>query len=376
MTGRKLTLDELMSEPLMRTLAIELGQNPHEIAETFGCSLRTVRRQLKKHGLTTNPKIHQAGMTIDNAKKISEVLHFPEVLPMIKQVSIREPEKEAIHVALSDFQVGQKFPTEDIGRAKKYFEESFIYIRDNIFKILSHMKYDWQEINIHLNGDLIEGEAIYHNQAFDSFHWVDQTKLAYKGLREVIEGLRTMGLPINIYSTRGNHGKANWRGSDEANWDTVIADKLAARYEEHEDVKVTISHNKHLVGENIFGWGFLQTHGDYIKMVHSIPYYGLDKAGIGWKNSYGTKGKKIDFIHIGHFHITSYLQTNAIPLFLNGCMRLNDFPINNLYKLPIRTQWIHGSGERQPVTWRYEIDCEPPAYKNDLIDYLLQTEIT
>ena len=43
------------------------------------------------------------------------------------------------------------------------------------------------------------------------------------------------------------------------------------------------------------------------------------------------------------------------------------FPLNNLYKLPIRTQWIHGSGENRPVTWRYEIDCEPPQYRNDLV---------
>jgi hypothetical protein len=43
-------------------------------------------------------------------------------------------------------------------------------------------------------------------------------------------------------------------------------------------------------------------------------------------------------------------------------------------RVSTRCQWIFGSSKERAITWSYEVDTEPPQYKNDLEEYLMQTE--
>lgn len=371
MTGKRFTLTEVLSRPLLEALVLDLGKNIPEIMDMFDCSERTIRRELRKHGLLAKATRRPRRMMVSDAERIAKVIRKPE-LPKLEILPYKKEEsQEAIHIMVSDIQIGQKLPCEDSSRAKLYYEEAFDYFNQNILKVLSNLRHGYNQVNIHLIGDLVEGENIYHNQAYDSFHLRDQLDIGYKGLCELIETVKEIGTeyPIEIYSTRGNHGRTGWKTSNESNWDTVLSKMIEARYQDDEFINTSVSHKKDHVSTDVFGWRYLQTHGDNIPMNYSMPYYGMDRMIGGWANIY----EKVDAVLIGHFHISSRIRPAGIPAFLNGCWRISDYPIERMARVPTRCQWIFGSSAERPVTWSYEVDTEPPKYKDDLKSFLLES---
>ncbi len=360
------TFKDIFTKEFLLTEFLEKGKDPDQIAKEvekqYGktCYRSTVSTWLRKHGIT----IRSAKNTFEPINVDSIVNHIPQIT--INEVKlfpvIHNPEIENINLVISDLHVGQKLFNETEDESMNYFKNAFKLLKNNVIKALSHLRYHWQELNIFLLGDLIEGEGIYPNQPYECFQIMRQLRIAESGLLDIILGIKELfDIKVNIIFVRGNHGRTKLFSSDEGNWDTILIELLERSLKSYKNIE--FHRNDFWAIDYTDQWGnkYLVTHGDAIK--GGVPSYNSIRDTIqGWHMGF----KGFDAFLCGHFHQSSYQTIDETHVLINGCFRYNDFPLRNSKQNPDRHYWLFGSGEGRAITWKYKIDTEPLDYRNSL----------
>lgn len=357
---------DIFTKEFLLTEFLEKEKDPDQIAEEISkeygkrCYRSTVSTWLRRHGIT-----------IRSAKNTFEPLDVKGIVNRIPQIEMNEielfpittnPEKENINLIISDLHVGQKLFNETEEAAMTYFNKAFKLLKDNIIKTLSHLRYDWQELNLFLLGDLVEGEGIYPNQAYETFQIMRQLKIAEQGLLDIILGIKSLfDIKVNIICVRGNHGRIKAFASEEGNWDTILFELLERSLQNFDDI---IFHRTDFwMKDFVDQWNnkYLVTHGDAIK--GGTPSYNSIKDAV---QSWHVGFDGFDAFLCGHFHHSTSQTFGRIEVLTNGCFRFNDFPIRNSKINPDMHFWLFGSGKNRPITWKYKIDTEPIEYRDSL----------
>lgn len=344
-----------------------------EIAAEINCDKDTVSRYLRKRGIALRAPIRRSKMTIQSPDEI--ISYIPQyILPTIVREPIEiKPEKENINLIISDSHVGQKLSGENDDSAEDYFLDAFHTLTINTLKVIDKINCDWQQINVFILGDMVEGEGIYPSQAYEVFPLMKQLDVTETGISCLLTALSTAyDIPVNVFCVRGNHGRVGRFNSEETNWDTILYKLLQRTFntQNHPNINIVRTDFWADICENQWGHKFFYAHGDNITSFQNLPHYGIDKAVGHWNTIF----KGFDVFLMGHLHVTTDYNVNGIKAYVNGCMRFSSFPVSKLKRDPVRRYWLFGSCENRPVTWRYEIDVEPP-YSSDPLESVMVSKL-
>jgi len=164
---------------------------------------------------------------------------------------------------------------------------------------------------------------------------------------------------IEIYGVPGNHGNIQRRSqtiSKRSNWDTVFYRALRETLKNYPRITVQIPE----VGQwyqviEINGWKFLLAHGDQIISYQGVPFYGLERRGLRWKQSIGVD-EPFDFMLTAHVHNPNFLWNAGVPTYVNGCMITDsNFPLVRMGLKDVPQQWSLFVNKKWGVSASYRI---------------------
>lgn len=244
---------------------------------------------------------------------------------------------------VSDLHIGRKTSTYNVYRSKVRMGK----MAKNAYKVGKSS--GAEQLAICLLGDIVDGEEVYAGQGYEVDSSVDvMMDLAVDQLEKLYDLMGKVYNRIRLYCVYGNHGRANRRSSETANWDLVVYQRLQDRL--GDDV-VKISKRFWMIPQ-IAGHKVLLFHGDNIRMYHQIPYYGIIQRVLRFNS---TAGYRCDIACLGHFHHLFYFQYNDIHIFGNGTMLTDDDYSLKSGLTPSNAFWMFGLSDEQNIIWQIPV---------------------
>jgi transcriptional regulator with XRE-family HTH domain len=202
----------------------------------------------------------------------------------------------------------------------------------------------------------------HYRNMFKNCHAIGQLHaLMYRDLAPYFE-------QVNVVYVPGNHGrrtqKKDYHGAHD-NWDYLIATTARQYCREIDNVNFGIPNSFSTVVE-IDGIGFHIFHGDDVRSVLGIPWYGLEKRKYRLMALNGLRdGVPIRYFCCGHFHRPGTGGEFKGEQILNGAWVATDaFAFNAIAGYTEPTQLLHGVTNKRGITWRLPVQmrCD---YENE-----------
>ena len=290
---------------------MQKSPTPYEGIEAELKRLRTeVRKAYNKLAKqeTTESLINQA---------VTEALKSVKVQPVQPPKKRKRNKKQSPEawLCLSDWQVGKKtdtYSTEVAGkRVRQLTNQAAALIRKENPKVL----------HIVLQGDMVEGEAIFAGQPFeiDEDLWTQAVKTVPKMITHVITKLSPLVPKIKVACVHGNHGRSGFKGgghSRKTNWDLVAYNtaslmcQIAGVTNAHWDIS-----EEWFVVQKIAGHGMMCVHGAQIGGGCPFNVAAIYKKAMGWTHNI----PDWKFLSVGHHHTHASGELNKdIYFFLSG----------------------------------------------------------
>lgn len=241
--------------------------------------------------------------------------------------------KEAAALLLSDLHFGKSTVSYSRYTASEMIKDTverqvIIYERDNIFKRVD-------EYNIWFDGDIIDGQGIYPSQPHyqDESDALKQVEIAIDSIMPFVE-LGKRFKKLNIFVQAGNHGRTSRFAKESQNWDVLFGTMLRMRL--GADIVKAVNHYTPLEIK-IKNTNVLMFHGDDIRSALGIPYYGITKRAMQWRDTYN-----FDVLCLGHFHKAYYmpLSPNAVIVGSGTLVTDDDYSIRNYGHDGIKQTWF------------------------------------
>lgn len=270
-----------------------------------------------------------------------------------KHKAISDP--ETMVVLRSDWHPGLITPSYDLDvfhRRAELFTEKIIRIHDIISKTIPLERLVFIDL-----GDLLTGQNIFPNQA-----WKTQVSVMKQIYTETAPEIIAQNLTmleyfpeVEQYSVPGNHGRTGKEAPDEVNFDTILAQDIARRFEFVDRMKVEVEWGKFMFVD-VYDWRFLCTHGNLVKSWMNIPFYGLVNKGMRWQ---GSLPRNWNFLVHGHFHVPFNFPWNDFEIIGNGCFPSDDdFALEVLGMSSTPAQQVFGVHPEHGITWRYTLKLD------------------
>lgn len=260
--------------------------------------------------------------------------------------------KQHIVLLLSDLHCGKKtkrYNSKVFNRSVERVTQSTIDSYNSIIEA-----FDVEELTVVLNGDIIDGETIYTGQAFGLEFDIDQQRnVAGKAFGQMLDRLSDYFSKVNVRCVYGNHGIANYRGSNVANWDISFYRELQARYANDPVVNVRYTRNYYDI-VRIEGHPILVTHGDAIKPSGDTPFTAITKRVTKW--AIGGIPQRFEMVLLGHLHNPYHIYAGDIPILGNGTFISDDEYASKLGFPSLTNQWIFGVSRERLLTYLHPID--------------------
>ena len=203
-------------------------------------------------------------------------------------------------------------------------------------------------------GDNITGQGIFPNQPWSTEETV-MRQIYHVAAPAIIE--QNMAwlshFPTVVeYTVPGNHGKTGKEHPEEANWDNVLSQEIAARMENIKHFAFAENWNWWTYVD-IYGWRFLALHGHQIRSWLNIPFYGLVNKGMRWQ---GSMPERWDYLVHGHFHVAFSFPWNNFEIIGNGSLVSDDeFALRELGMASMPAQQVFGVHPEHGITWKYTL---------------------
>lgn len=250
-------------------------------------------------------------------------------------------------------------------RAERIVDTTITHLRDNL------VGYEFECLNIFSLGDLVSGEihgAIHHSQWQNSI----KSSLAVGELfANMILDLSKYFPKINYIAVSGNHGrrslKKDFKGAHE-NWDYLVAMTIKSRLQKLIDegrLEVEIP-NSWSAGVQIYGYNFVLNHGDCIKGLNGIPFYGVERKTRRLTSIGAVNNKIPNYYFFGHFHQGTSLTHTTGETFINGSWNSTDeFALDSMAGYSEPVQFLLGVHEKWGVTWRLPVRLRTKNWKEE-----------
>lgn len=243
------------------------------------------------------------------------------------------PSTETIIVDLSDWHWGEVVDYATMDGLNSYDPEIAGHRAERCFQaILDLATKHWagpppERLIILLGGDMIAGEI--HEELKKT-----NKLMAIPAVRDVVKYL-TAGItllhdylpdiPIDIISIPGNHGRSTLKPESKlfvtTSYDILVSDFLELQLSKLDSDRLQFwSPASGDAFFSVYGWNFLNTHGDRIGTGGGQGFIGpAAPAARGMKKlvqDYAARGQHIDFVIINHFHTALALEEG----FVNGSL--------------------------------------------------------
>tara|TARA_R100000808_G_scaffold19177_1_gene41748 strand:+ start:877 stop:1887 length:1011 start_codon:yes stop_codon:yes gene_type:complete len=260
---------------------------------------------------STESLIHQA------VERSLEGVTIYGVLPQKTKRKSKKQRKKASEawLCLSDWQVGKVTDTYDSKIAAKRVRQMTNQAADLL------KKEEPKVLHVVLQGDMVEGEAIFAGQPFeiDDDLWTQAAKTVPQLITYVITKLSPLVPKIKIAAVHGNHGRSGFKGgghSRKTNWDLVAYNtaKLMCEIAGVKNMTWDISETWY-VKQQVAGNGILCVHGDQVGGGNPFNVNAIFKKAMGWTHNI----KDWKFLSVGHHHTHASGELNRdVYFFLSG----------------------------------------------------------
>ena len=218
-------------------------------------------------------------------------------------------------LCLSDWQVGKVTDTYSsqvaIKRVNQLTNQAADLLRKEKPKVL----------HIVLQGDMVEGEAIFAGQPFeiDDDLWTQSVEPIPMLITHVITKLSPLVPKIKVAAVHGNHGRSGFKGgghSRKTNWDLVAYNtaKLMCEIAGVNNMSWDISETWY-VKQKVAGNGILCVHGDQVGGGNPFNVGAIFRKAMGWTHNI----EDWKFLSVGHHHTHASGELNRdVYFFLSG----------------------------------------------------------
>ena len=269
--------------------------------------------------------------------------------------------EECLVALVSDVHGGLKTPTYNSEVFKKRLET----YKNAIVKFcLLHRKMrPIKKLIVPLLGDLVQGQQIGVQMLVEECEIIGAEDQIYDLLlpefTNFFINLLQLFEEIEIPGVEGNHGNINRRRdtlTKRSNWDTVFYRALKASLARYDRIKVDPELNTWWKIIDINGWSFFMVHLDQIQSYQGIPFYGISRKGLRWKQSIP---HNFDYILGGHFHNPNYLYNDGVPTLINGSfISDSDFPLVRMGLRDVPQQMCFFVNKKFGITAQYRVQLD------------------
>lgn len=310
------------------------------------------------------------GIRRAKSQPVSEIAEPEKIIipaPLIKIKPIKQEgrrgEGEEVHLQpISDCHCGLLTTTYNT----KVFKERLARLREAMIRLcLLHRKMrPIRKLVVPFLGDQVQGEQ-YGAQGFVEEFELSAMEQIYDILvpefTNFFVNLLQIYPKIEIYGVEGNHGNIQRRSqimTKRSNWDVVFYRALKETLSKYQRIELK---TQEVGGEwyqviSVNGWNFLVVHGDQILSYQGVPFYGVEKRGLRWKQSIGVD-EPFDYVLSGHLHNPNFLWNAGVNWWINGCFPTDSkFPLTRIGLKDVPMQWSLFVNHKYGVTAEYRLN--------------------
>lgn len=291
-------------------------------------------------------------------------------IPKPQELSFTKSVDEEIAVVMvSDLQLGKVTATYNMDVCAERMK--LLAAKIARFTQIQQHHHPVREIHVLLLGDIVEGENIFPNQAYQiSAGNYRQMNYGWGILVQFLLDMLATFEKVHVVGVIGNHGRISGRGGDidpETNMDRMLYDRVRGTFQSQvfEEPRITFNIpdgtglRSWYALDRVFDWGFLCCHGDQINGWAGIPFYGTQKKALGWIDAID---EPWDYLCMGHYHTSTMLTYNKRKVFFNGSTESsNEFAQEKIAAVGYPTQNLLFVHPRHGVTSHCEIKLEEAA---------------
>jgi len=296
-------------------------------------TIEHLRAQVAERDSTIRKYQKSRGGLIELAKEICQAVKALEHAPTIPYRTKDKSKSEIAFVAnLSDIHTGvlnRPAETGGFGAFNWEIEQKRMasYTENLIdFAATQRHAYNIPDLTIFGIGDYISGDI--HQELLVTNDCPSPVQVARAGylIAESIKRLAPHFRRITFHGVGAdNHGRLQKKPQAKQkaanNMSYLVHALIEAYLSNHSNFKM-IAHEDMKPLIEVGGHRFLVHHGDTIKCVLGIPFYGIERdRGREATRRMGGGGKEFDYINIGHFHVPNWVSENC---FINGSLSGTD----------------------------------------------------
>jgi hypothetical protein len=334
-----------------------------EVAHHLRHKIRELESQVKDYQKTKGHAIEMARTVAEAVKAVS---------PYPKHSYAPQGKSDAVMgcvMNLSDVHVGEMIrPAETQGFGAFNYEIAerrvFGYVDDVLAWVTMHRRnFDIPNLHIFGIGDYISGDIHKELQVTNEFPLPVQTAKAGILLGEAVRRLAPHFHKVYFEGVGAdNHGRLNPKPQCKQKTSNSMSFLVHALIEaycgNHKNVQFTFAEGmKHLV--TVAEHNFLVEHGDTVKAVMGIPYYGLERMAAREARRRMNTEQTYHYQVIGHWHVPAFVSGNII---MNGSVSgTTEFDHScGRHAAPAQTSFLvnpkHGMFDFTP--WTFEVEQE------------------
>ena len=272
-------------------------------------------------------------------------------------------------IMISDEQVGEKIAADEIEGINVYNHEIYVQRHDTMVqKVVEISEHHMRGLQFPMAvvaflGDAISGEIHAELAETNSLQSVPSTALVVETRRNAINFLLQHFERLLVIVIPGNHGrttiKPRFKKYATMNYEAIIGWWLQSLFANEERVKIVVppSGDYHMM---LWGHGLFFTHGDRLGgmsgkgsgMGFAGPALPIIRGSRNVREQQNAIGRRIDYIHIGHWHT----RMELVGTWANGSMAgYNEYAHGLRYQAAPAEQWLyylhpeHGATARWPI---------------------------
>jgi len=348
------------------------GRNPHELADIFGVSPRTIvswetslrrqgkikyRRELlqdKKQRYRHDEIIEEVTEYLNQSRKVWE--KYNDIYAKVKyrgKWGIGKQVEDQV-LLLSDMHTGMinKAPiTGEVTYNQEIQEEELRTLFKGLCRFAELYKpvYNIETFHIFGLGDIVTNDRIYEGQKAEITCGIGrQIELAFMYLSDLIKHLLELYPRVVYINEYGNHGRSTPTPIAEEvknNFEYLLGLLLKERFSDNKRVEIILPED-YSYTYTIRGHRYLLTHGNYIRgsSLNTIERAAKDIALLVEQDRY-------DVVTIGHFHSChKFTIAPTTTLLVNGCFIYKDnYAYTKLRKYSTATQYMFSVSKKSAI---------------------------
>ena len=316
-------------------------------------NIASYRDRMLRDGVPSPSNSRSSVPPAPSPKEKPTIMPIPKIelrLPPVQEEREQDEEQLAL---ISDEQIGLKTKTYN----SKVVSKRYLRLYNAICRFADiHRKFcPVKKLNIFKLGDTLHGELIGKQIMLDELDITlrEQKILAVAEMANLLINACQWYEKIDVECVSGNHGVMGKQFSQTTHWELEFYDLLKATLINYPQVSINVVADDFYFIKKIKNTKFLGLHGDKIPMYLSLPFYGIDRRSLRWKQSL----PNWDILTMGHFHTCSFFQASGIPIFINGTMSSDSrFVAQWLGIREIAEMWTMFVGEKYGITAMHKID--------------------